>query len=496
MQGVLYIVLDFLEYLLRGCLLVYLLKGCVLPKNKRSKLVKKLTSGIVVVQFAFIRMLWNNLPVLKRVLYGEKTMHISSKASIVVIIFSMSITILIGFWLYDGSKSTILYLVFTDYTLSELTRFTLHSFFMLLMNGLIGIFNHMVRIGNGFVIRHFNECINLIQLVWNILFSTVFLSLLYFILKQLKKQFLMGERKLKIAEMAFLAVPSIIGFCFIILLRSIMYSMKGDEVHFLMEDNPETYLLIPLIAALCICSIILCAKILKSLVKQSEKEVILGTYKNRISDMEEHMKDVEHLYDGIRGVKHDMKNYVADLEALLKGQNASQPMYEEEVKMYLDGLCATMEQLDMQCNTGNPVTDVVISRKIREAINNKITFTCDFIYPKALQISAFDLSIILNNSLDNAMEAAKKVEKDAFIKVSSYRKGNMFFLEVKNSFDGNLIYDDSKKALLTIKEDTLQHGFGLKNIENCVEKYYGSAEYHEIGNEFILTVMLQGIEEN
>ncbi len=496
MQGAMYIVLDLAEYLLRGCLFVYLLNGCIVPKDKWNKLTKKFTSLIVVVQFTVIRMLWNNLPALKRFLYGEKMMHVSSKASIVVIIFSMSITIFICFLLYDGSKSTILYLVFTDYTLSELTRFTLHSLFMLLMNGLIGIFNHMVRIGNDFVIRHVNECMNLIQLIWKLLFLSVFVSLFSFILKQLKKQFLMGDRKFKTTEMVFLAVPSIIGFCFVILLRSIMYSVKGNNVQFLMVDNPETYLLIPLIAALCISSILISAKILKSLVKHSEEEVILGTYQNRISDMEEHMKDVEHLYDGIRGMKHDMKNYVADLEALLYGHNAGEQLCEEEIKRYLDGLCTTVEQLDMQCNTGNPVTDVVISRKMREAQNSKIIFDCDFIFPKVLQISAFDLSIILNNSLDNAIEAAKKVEKAPYIKVSSYRKSNMFFLEVKNSFDGNLFYDPSKKVLRTIKEDTLHHGLGFKNIKNCVEKYYGSVEYHVIENEFVLSIMLQGMIEN
>lgn len=114
-------------------------------------------------------------------------------------------------------------------------------------------------------------------------------------------------------------------------------------------------------------------------------ELLLEVYRNRIGDMEEHMKDVERLYDGIRGMRHDMKNCVADLEILLQNKkriSAAEECvdhedpgeYEAEVRRYLDGMCLAIDELDMKCSTGNPVTDVVLSRKIRRAEQEKMPF--------------------------------------------------------------------------------------------------------------------------
>lgn len=227
--------------------------------------------------------------------------------------------------------------------------------------------------------------------------------------------------------------------------------------------------------------------------ESSEKEMLVEVYQNRISDMEEHMKDVEHLYDGIRGMRHDMKNHLADLEILLGQEKNVSGEYEKEVRRYLDGLCEVMEELDMKCSSGNPVTDVVISRKMRSAGLKRINFENTFIFPEKLGISAFDISILLNNGLDNALEAAEK-EEEPSIYLDSYVKGNMFFIEIRNSFTGELFVDEAEKTLLTSKTDGGIHGLGMKNMQSCAEKYFGTLRWESSGKEFLLEIMLQGKE--
>ena len=112
---------------------------------------------------------------------------------------------------------------------------------------------------------------------------------------------------------------------------------------------------------------------------------------------------------------------------MLKQNLTSDGEYKIEMQKYLDDMCNTMEELDMSCNTGNPVTDVVISRKIRKAGEEKVPIECNFIYPSALNISAFDLSILLNNGLDNALEASEKEQKP-YICLDSYVRERMFFI--------------------------------------------------------------------
>lgn len=109
-----------------------------------------------------------------------------------------------------------------------------------------------------------------------------------------------------------------------------------------------------------------------------------------------------------------------------------------------------------------------------------------------MNIDAFDLSIIINNALDNALEACKRQkEGNKTIELNAYQCENMFFIVIKNSFDGTLARNRIDGRLLTTKLDSRNHGLGLRNIEVCAEKYYGKAETTIRDKEFELAVMLQ-----
>ena len=146
----------------------------------------------------------------------------------------------------------------------------------------------------------------------------------------------------------------------------------------------------------------------------------------------------------------------------------------------------------MKYNTGNPVIDVIIQRYVQLTKKNHIDFQADFIFPSDMNIDAFDLSIIINNALDNALEACKRQkEGNKTIELNAYRRENMFFIVIKNSFDGILARNRIDGRLLTTKPDSQNHGLGLRNIEVCAEKYYGKAETTIRDKEFELAVMLQ-----
>ena len=144
---------------------------------------------------------------------------------------------------------------------------------------------------------------------------------------------------------------------------------------------------------------------------------------------------------------------------------------------------------------------MVLNGKAGRAKERGIRFNSEFRFPADYGIDAFDLSIILNNSLDNALEACEillgqKPEAGTYIEVKSCCKGNMFLLEVENSCDGVLLEAESAAAPLTRKKDTARHGLGFQNILRCSEKYFGSAKYSCSGQTFHLTVMLQKAENN
>ena len=486
--------LDLAFAMIRRYSVIYLLCGVLSAEDGWTKSKKRVSAGFMAVTTVFY-LICSYLPAAQRLLYGNREGMQASRASILPMALSLALMLAYCCFFYPGKKSRICYLVFTAYTVNELVAFMIHPLFSLLLGAVSGAIEHFVIGGNTFVIRNFDLIFGIYQTLWQLSFYSVFVTILYYVIRIIKRNLPCTGRELTRVQEVFLAVPSGAGLCFCVMLRSIMYAWNGMELHILMDEYPETRLLAPVVSGLCLLSIILSVLILKKLVESSEKELLLEVYRSRIGDMEEHMKDVERLYDGIRGMRHDMKNCVADLEILLqKGKGASDcGEYETEVRRYLDGMCLAIDELDMKCSTGNPVTDVVLSRKIRRTEQENIPFKCDFIFPEGLGISAFDLSILLNNGLDNAIEASHK-EKNPCIALESYVKGNMFFIEIRNAFSGQLKEDGEGVVLQTSKPDPSIHGLGIKNMRNCAEKYYGTLRYADSKGEFLLTVMLQGKE--
>lgn len=484
------VITDIIHHTIKGYLLVSLITKLIPFKAKFVKYQKWVFWGVILQYMVFYLLLsyWKAFRIL---LYNSPNAPATSRMSNIPLLISITLMSICCLFFFGGKRSSLLYLIVSFYAVSELIMFMIHFVFMVILEGIVAIETYFVMAGNEWVFRHFEVILSIIQYLWMLSYQIVFILLLFVCIRQMKRNLSYENREFTTLQQIFLAIPSIMGLCFGIMMRSIFYESIDVRMEFLMDNFPETNFLIPFISGLCLASIVLSTLILKKLIESNEKEILVEIYQNRINDMEEHMKDVEHLYDGIRGMRHDMKNYVADLEVMLRNGNRENntDYYQDEVKKYLDGLSDAMEELEMKCNTGNPVTDIVISRKMRAAREKEISFSCDFIYFPQMDISAFDVSIILNNGLDNAMEAAEK-EKKPYISLDSYIRGNMFFIEIRNSFTGELNFDEAGKTLQTCKKET-GHGLGLKNIRNCANKYYGKVDWMVQDGEFILTVMLQ-----
>ena len=202
--------------------------------------------------------------------------------------------------------------------------------------------------------------------------------------------------------------------------------------------------------------------------------------------MTEHVQDMERLYDGIRSMRHDMNNCIADMEQLFYADK------DAEAGKYLYRMKNALDALTFRYNTGNPVSDVVMNRKWQECENEGIELTSEFIYSEQLGIEAFDLGILLNNALDNAIEACRKCagKQMLHIRVRSYQKGRMFFIHMENDCDSRL--SAVSKTLQTTKPDKWMHGIGMQNMRSVVERYLGTMSYEIRDDVFILTIMLQG----
>ena len=207
---------------------------------------------------------------------------------------------------------------------------------------------------------------------------------------------------------------------------------------------------------------------------------LLGAQVNSIM---QHIEQAESLYEDIRSIKHDMTNHIITLERLYSGNKT------EEAAGYGTELKTELSRITERIVSGNPVTDVILWEMQKKAEKKNICFDIDFHFPADSKINSFDISVILNNGLLNAIENTDK-SRAAHISVLSYRRNNAYMIEINNTFMGELRWDEEREIPVTSKKKKDAHGYGLANIRRVAEKYSGAMEIELKDGMFCLTVMM------
>ena len=177
-----------------------------------------------------------------------------------------------------------------------------------------------------------------------------------------------------------------------------------------------------------------------------------------------HYTEVQHIYDQMRGWRHDYHNHIQAMKAFLTlGQEA-------EHHEYLKKLDADLTSVDNLIKTGNVMVDAILNSKITIATAGEINLNAKASVPGELSVSEIDLSIIIGNLLDNAIESCLKLlnPEDRFIRIYIGKHKSMLYISVSNAAgvkNQDRIWRTTKKSHL--------HGFGIKRIDRIVAKYGG-----------------------
>ena len=486
MKDVIYFWMDAAELAIFGGLLIYLVKG-ILPE--RFILKKKIHASFFMwLQFVALRQFLAYSQWAKKLIYGADMYIADSKQSILPFAVSFFVTLIAGMFFYKGSRMKLLSLVTAYYTLWELTRFLLYPAAVWSITALAkGYMQREFEKGNQ-DIALFEQGIAQLEMVWNFLHIVIIIAGFGFFIWKYKRYLLSGQNTYQAEEAAILFVPELLGLLFAVMLRSILFYYK-KQVYSLIEQYPELNIMIPCVSLLCIASILLSVKMLGKLEEEQEKRQRAELHQRQAEELYSHVKDIENVNVKIRGMKHDMKHYIADINALLAKIESGDVQAKEEVRRYADSLHMSLESLDTKCKTNHPVTDVILGRYERLTEQKNIAFANDFVYPNHMGIDVFDISVILNNGLENALEACEKEAECAEMKIVSKQRGNMFLITIENSFTHTLQWED---GFPVSEKKGSGHGLGMKNIRDRAEQYYGRADIQVKEGRFYLTVMLQG----
>lgn len=410
---------------------------------------------------------------------------------------SLCILFLLALCFYKAFRPVTVFLVIVFQAVTNISRYAVIIWVAKMGDGVVDIWNWLVARG---VFK--SDKTLTIMLYGSILGVQIFQYLvigllIYISLKKIVGDFREKDYEISRTELLFLLTPAATGLLLCLLLRIIMVTLEDKVPKMLYERYPILVIILPAILLLSLISILYGVKLFQDMIyrnKEKSERVIL---KNQVSSMQEHMEEMERIYSEIQGMKHDMKNTLAVIGQLSVEEKG-------ELKEYLSDLDQTFDRLDMRFRTGNTVADILLNMKYHEAVRMIPDLKMDtdkLLFPQDLKIHSYDIGVILGNAVDNAVRACGKLKEkepgaDVFIRFESLQKGNLLVLKVENSFDGKLVRKPQKEFPITDKPDKENHGMGLANIKNTVEKYHGTMDFKIRDRVFILSVMMKNERDN
>mgnify|MGYP001262267693 FL=1 len=297
----------------------------------------------------------------------------------------------------------------------------------------------------------------------------------------INKAYIYKKDEMSVKEMVMLIIPSLVGVTGYGILQYYLMIYERDTGKNLIDTYGFYGALSFLHYLISIVAILVVIVMFQNWKEMQEEQRGQEQVLNQISDMKKHIGEVEKLYRDIRSMRHDMGNHIQTLEHLVAHNNM------DDATEYLEHLKNEWDEVSPEIKTGSPVIDVILMEKLREAKERQIRFLSDFHYPHNTKLNAFDLSVIMNNALNNCMENVSG--DDPYISISSFRKNSIFMITIKNSFGGQLNFGDSDLPETT--KYGREHGIGLNNIRRVARMYMGDISLEQGNEEVILSIMMQ-----
>lgn len=215
----------------------------------------------------------------------------------------------------------------------------------------------------------------------------------------------------------------------------------------------------------------------------SEIKLSQVLYEREYKAQKQHLHSLQEHLDETKVFRHDRKNELLSLLALMRAGENEKAI--REVERSLNIIDTGAKGLVI---SGHPIIDAMIETKARENKPFGVEVKHYIRISEDLLVDEIDTGIILGNILDNAIEATHRLpqEKRTPIDVRILCNNGLFSITVINAVD----HEVDTESLHTIKKDKLMHGHGVAQIKSTCLKYDGTAKFACKNNAFTVSVTM------
>ena len=182
---------------------------------------------------------------------------------------------------------------------------------------------------------------------------------------------------------------------------------------------------------------------------------------------------INDLMGKLKANEHEYKNHLNTIWSI--AQVTAPEDIKEKLQEYISNIVDDTEEFSMLLNVENTIIKAVLYNKGQRAekLGVKYIYNVRSNF-KDISLDNSELTVILSNLLNNAIEATsmiKKKELEVFIEDNKY-----YIIDVKNRTEGLKVEDLSNIFKMGYSTKGEGRGYGLYNVKSIVDKYRGKIQ--------------------
>lgn len=327
----------------------------------------------------------------------------------------------------------------------------------------------------GTVLKHFANFFH--EYIYNIL-EGLLTIVMFIIFKKAKKWFLLKYKNV-LSGIRKAIVPIVVGLC---ICQSVSIFGLFYAKDFI--SNGKLKLLFQVISVIGLLSIPIIVLFIIYVRDTNRKMEQLLVKECELKEMQErYYKVLLEKESDTRKYRHDMNDHLLCLSEMAENEKIG------ELKEYI---CEIREGFSLLQRkgyaTGNDIMNILLNYYLseREDVHISVSGQCT----KEFSLNKMEVCTIISNIIKNAVEEIERLqtETEKYIKVKIVQRKQCIVITVKNS--SQLIKTQGIEEVKTVKIDKKNHGIGLKNIMETVQRNGGSFILTGDGKEAVAELIL------
>ncbi len=307
-------------------------------------------------------------------------------------------------------------------------------------------------------------------------------KLLYFLAAYLLSKLSISENRndtIKVKSLMLLLLP----VSSIVVLHGIARSAERLDY-----DN-NTYIIFIVSAILLMYANIAVFWVHESLIKTQRENTELQLQAQKAELDTEYYTLLQNQYENSNILIHDIKRHLLSIKDLADENDC------DGIEHYIDNLYSEYEVKNIKKFSNHKLVNAIINRYANVFSDNGITFNCDIRNIDFSFISDNDLTSLLDNLLENALEASRDSEEKKVELLITSTNVNYISISLNNTC--SVAPNIKNGKLITTKKKSAPHGYGFKSIKRIADKYDGdvSFDYDDTSSFFIARIIIKNEQD-